>query len=613
MGVATIAPMSESGGSRRARSKRTIFNSRRKRSRAMRRVTMALNILSVLVIVAGLWLLYDAFRARRELLAFYQHGQEIPTLIAKGNATGAATAADAAAKSATSAHRHTSGPVWAIASRMPVVGDDIKAIREVSAAADQLGDRVLPTAIKAAQTVDPRKLAPRNGQVNVAPLAALAPELEQAANEANRIGESVQAIDPRGLLPLLRGPVVAAQGGLTKITGSAQGAYVTAKVLPWLFGKGNHRILVSFENNAEVRSLGGMPGSFGVLNVNNGKLDFVPDTSKSIFGPHTEEPFGKITAEQKNIFSTKPVTYPQDTNMLPDVPQSSANLAGAWARTQQPVDGVLSVDTVAMSYLMKALGPVSSHGLTVTGSNAVSVLLNEVYQKIADTNEQDKVFTDVAGQAMKQITHSLKDPAAFAGGLLQGLDESRVRLWLKDPAMQQLLTTTRIGGDVSARTPKAPQYSLFLNNATASKLEYYLDYTATTTPVACNKDGQQQVSFTVDFKSTVPKDVNKLSPSIVGPHEHNPPGVIVTSVVVMSPPGGEIGRMFINSQEVDAYRTNLGSQRVLMTSLKLRPGESRTYNFEMYGAKGQINQSSVRITPGVHSTGVGTLRPTGCY
>ena len=69
MGVATIAPMSESGGSRRARSKRTIFNSRRKRSKAMRRVTIALNILSVLVIVAGLWLLYDAFRARRELLA----------------------------------------------------------------------------------------------------------------------------------------------------------------------------------------------------------------------------------------------------------------------------------------------------------------------------------------------------------------------------------------------------------------------------------------------------------------------------------------------------------------------------------------------------------------
>jgi len=606
--------MSESAGSRRAsRRKRTIFNSRRKRSKAMRRLTMVLNIASVLVILAGIWLLFDAFRARRELLAFYNHGQQIPALIAKGDSAGAATAADAAAKSAESAHRHTSGPLWAVAARMPIVGDDIRAVRLVAASADSLGDQVLPTAIKAARTVDPKKLAPRNGRVNVTPLAQLAPELEKASTEAQQIGAKVQAIDPRGLLPMLRGPVVAAQGGFTKITGSAQGAFVTAKVLPWLFDKGTHRLLVSFETNAEIRSLGGMPGSFGVLTIANGKLDFVPQTEEQPFGPHTDKPFGKITAEQKNIFSIKPVTYPQDTNMLPDVPQSSANLAGAWARKQPPVDGVLSVDTVAMSYLMKGLRPVSSHGLTVNASNATSVLLNEVYLKIADTNEQDKVFTDVAGQAMKQITHDLSSPAAFASGLLQGLDESRIRLWVKDPQMQALLTTTRIGGDISARQPKAPQYSMFLNNATASKLEYYLEYSATTTPVACDRKGQQQVNLTAEFKSTVPKDVTKLTPSIVGPHEHLPPGVISTTLTVMSPPGGNIGRMFINGRETGAYQTNLGTQRVLMTNIKLKPGETLTFNFEMYGAPGQINDSTVRITPGIHSTGVGLLRPTGCY
>lgn len=606
--------MSESAGSRRAsRKRRTIFNSRRSRSKAIRRLTMVLNILSVLVIIAGLWLLYDAFRARRELLAFYNHGQQIPTLIAQGNSAGASTAANAAAKNAAAAHRHTSGPVWAVASRVPIVGDDISAVRLVAASADSLGDHVLPTAIKAAQTVDPKKLAPVNGRVDVAPLAKLAPELERASIEAEKTNTEVQAIDPRALLPMLRGPVVAAQSGFTKITGSAQGAYVTSKVMPWLFGKGTHRILVSFENNAEIRSLGGMPGSFGVLEVTNGKLSYEAQEGKGTFDPGGTVAFGKLNAEQKNIFSNKPVTYPQDTNMLPDVPQASRNLASAWERRQAPVDGVLSVDTVAMSYLMKALSPVSSNGFTVTGNNAVSTLLNQIYLQVPDTNLQNQIYADVAAQAMKQITYSLKSPGGFASGLLQGLDESRVRLWVKNPEMQELLTTTRIGGDVSERHAKSPQYSIFLNNATASKLEYYLDYSASTTPVACNKNGEQQVSVTIDFKSTVPKDVNKLTPSIVGPHEHLPPGVISTSVVVMSPPGGNIGRLFINGKESDAYMTNLGTQRVLMTSLKLRPGESRTYTLEMYGAPGQLNDSSVRITPGVRESGVGTLRPTGCY
>ncbi|HRV68215.1 MAG TPA: DUF4012 domain-containing protein [Marmoricola sp.] len=597
----------------RVRKRRTIFNSRRSRSKAMRRLTTVLNIVSVLVILAGLWMAYEAFQARRQLQAFYNHGQQIPSLVAKGEATAAQTQAKAAADSANSARRHTDGPLWALAGRFPIIGDDVSAVTMVAESADVLGQKVLPTVIKAAKTVDPKKLAPRNGKVNVEPLAAMTAELEAANAEAERVGSGVQAIDPRGLLPILRGPVVSAQNGFTKITSSTRGAMVTAKVLPWLFGKGTHRILVSFETNAEIRSLGGMPGSFGVLTITDGKLSFGEQGTNKLFNMDRSKPFGKLTPEQKNVFSMQPVIYPQDTNMLPDIAEGSANLANAWARAQKPVDGVLSIDTVATSYLMKAMPPISSHGLTVTGSNAASVLLNEVYKKVPGATDQDNTFTDITSQAMKQITGNLKDPASFASALLQGLDESRVRMWVKQPDMQQLLASTRIGGDTSASQPKAPQFGLFLNNATASKLEYYLDYEASTTPVACDKSGVQQVSMSVDFKSNVPADPGKLPVGILGLHEHYPPGVISTSITVMSPPGGQIGRMFINGAETDAYLTNLDGKRVLMTNLVLKPGQRKTYTFEMYGAQGQINDAQVRITPAIRNTGLGTLRPTGCF
>ncbi|HMU35520.1 MAG TPA: DUF4012 domain-containing protein [Marmoricola sp.] len=607
--------MSEPGARRaqKERKRRTIFNSRRSRSKAMRNLTLVLNVVSVLVIVAGLWMAYEAFQARRQLQAFYNHGQQIPSLVAKGEATAAQAQADAAAKSAASARRHTNGPLWAIAGHLPIIGDDVRAVTMVAQSADVLGHKVLPTVITAAKTVDPKKLAPRNGKVNVEPLAAMAAELESANNEAEQVANGVQAIDPRGLLPILRGPVVSAQKGFDKITSSTRGAMVTAKVLPWLFGKGTHRILVSFETNAEIRSLGGMPGSFGVLTVTDGKLSLGEQGANGLFGKESRKPFGKLTAEQRNVFSNQPVIYPQDTNMLPDVAEASANLANAWARTQRPVDGVLSIDTVATSYLMKALPPINSHGLTVNDSNAISVLLNEIYKKVPDYTAQNDTFTDITSQAMKQITGNLKDPATFASALLQGLDESRVRMWVKQPDMQQLLASTRIGGDTAARTPKNPQFGLFLNNATASKLEYYLDYQASTTPVACDKNGVQQVTLTAEFKSNVPADPSKLPEGILGQHEHRAPGVIATSITLMSPPGGQIGRMFVNGTETDAYQTNIGAQRVLMANLELKPGQRKTFTFEMYGAPGQINDAQVRITPAIRNTGVGTLRPTGCF
>lgn len=50
-----------------------------------------------------------------------------------------------------------------------------------------------------------------------------------------------------------------------------------------------------------------------------------------------------------------------------------------------------------------------------------------------------------------------------------------------------------------------------------------------------------------------------------------------------------------------------------MTNLVLKPGQRKTYTFEMYGAQGQINDAQVRITPAIRNTGLGTLRPTGCF
>src|SRR5690242_15545431 len=46
------------------------------------------------------------------------------------------------------AHAHTDGPLWAVAARLPLVGDDIKAVQTAAASIDRIADRAMPPVVQ---------------------------------------------------------------------------------------------------------------------------------------------------------------------------------------------------------------------------------------------------------------------------------------------------------------------------------------------------------------------------------------------------------------------------------------------------------------------------------
>jgi len=103
--------------------------------------------------------------------------------------------------------------------------------------------------------------------------------------------------------------------------------------------------------------------------------------------PNTGEPVTTLDAATLALFSEKPATYYQNVTSVPDFATAAQLLQDFWKRTQStPIDGVISADPVALSYLLNATGPLSLRtGDTLSADNAVQLLLNEVYLRTAPT------------------------------------------------------------------------------------------------------------------------------------------------------------------------------------------------------------------------------------
>ncbi len=138
--------------------------------------------------------------------------------------------------------------------------------------------------------------------------------------------------------------------------------------------------LLLFQNNAEIRATGGMPGSWARISAENGRIDMVEQGTASDF-PTADSPVVPLTEAEVAVYGEEYGAYFQDPGFAPDFQRGAEIWAAHWARRFPDVDldGVLAIDPVAMSYLLDGTGPVSAEGRRLTSSNAVEELLSRPY------------------------------------------------------------------------------------------------------------------------------------------------------------------------------------------------------------------------------------------
>ena len=160
-----------------------------------RRLGLLVCLLVVVALLAAAgWLAWSGLQARQELRTARTSLQHVRSALLAGDQATARHDLASAQRSAARAHDLTDGPVWAVASAVPVVGNAAGTSRGLAAGVDRLASGPLAALVDTAQAVDPHHLWNGKQGLAVDRLRAAAPRLGKAARQLRSVRRDIAAL-----------------------------------------------------------------------------------------------------------------------------------------------------------------------------------------------------------------------------------------------------------------------------------------------------------------------------------------------------------------------------------------------------------------------------------
>lgn len=583
------------------------------RSSAARLLGWGLAVLVLLMVVLAAFTGYQAVKVRSNLEQVASDVSTLSDQLTSGDQPGARRTLSSAQQHAAAARRSSSGPGWWLGRRLPRIGADVSAVQTVADVADNLAAGVLPDVVDVGGVLRPEHLRPVHGRVNLAPIQAAAPKVVRANARLQVQDARVQALDTGRLLSQVAGPVATMQARLGDASSLTDRLSRAVRLLPPMLGADSRRTyLLMFQNNAEARSTGGIPGSFATVTADHGKVAIGRQADAGLIGRFDKPPL-PLTDEELALFGPGLGSYAQDVNFTPDFPRSAQLIRAMWqARTGVRLDGVLSADPVALSYLLRGTGPVPiAGGRTLSAGDAVQTLLSSVYAEIPDPQRQNLFFESVAHSVFDAVASGRGRPATVLSNLVTAVDQRRVLLWSAHQKEQALLSPTALAGALATKPTTSPVVGVYLNDGGASKLDYYLDYDVDVASRQCQSD-RQVLEVTLHLHSKVPTGAAGLPDYVANNAPGLPRGVIRLSLFTYAPVDGGFGRSTLDGRPNNLSTHTHDGRYVVAQTVDVAPGTRHTLTWRMVTGKGQTERAQLRVTPGAHTDGVGRVGATAC-
>jgi Protein of unknown function (DUF4012) len=252
---------------------------------------------------------------------------------------------------------------------------------------------------------------------------------------------------------------------------------------------GIRRYFVALQNNAEMRDQG-MVLEYAIVTFDHGQLHVdqegpitttvaVPgqgmNASLLLKNP-TPVPLPSGTAA---VFGDiRPTQLWQSVNATADFAWTGQTIRAMYREaTGQDVDGVIAIDVPALSALLDVVGPVMVPGIgvPVTSSNASTVLLHDLYDSVAPSEQgiRKERLSGVAAEVITRLKAGSFDPVPLAQRLATAAAGGHLRLWSADPSEERTLESVALGGG-PATTSADRTFHLAVENRNATKMDYYI-------------------------------------------------------------------------------------------------------------------------------------------
>lgn len=382
-----------------------------------------------------------------------------------------------------------SSPFLTALAPLPVVGDQVEAIRDLATAADTLGRAADTTGRRVEVALDDAGARPRD-RVEL---------LDVVAEELDRIERLTTELDVGAegrLLPPVRDVRESFVTSLEEIPdrlGTLRAQVVALRDL--IAGPTDYLVMVG--NNAEMRAGAAMPLQIGVATIDDGDIE-LSDFKAATGELFTETPTGTYNSD---IDAALARTYPNwllgmdfpETAVVPDFPRTAPIFADIADDTQRWItSGVIHIDAIALAELLDVVGPITVDGTEYDSETAPQLVLNQTYidfDGVPRALRRD-AQSDLAKKLFEAIEEREVELLDIVAALQRAAEGRHLMAWSRDPILQDMFSSLEIDGDV---TPFDTLVSV--QNTAANKLDWYLDAEVDVTAVAA---GREHWRVTVD-------------------------------------------------------------------------------------------------------------------
>lgn len=461
----------------------------------------------VFALLAAVGLAMATLTARPDLTSGINQSQNGFDAARSGKGAVAARRLGRAAASFGTAHDTLTAP-WALPARVvPLLGQQAAAVQIVSGE----GATLAASASAAATEADIDELRFQDGAIDLDLVASFEQPLRDAEAALQSASSSVSDVQSPWLIQPLASRVDKFDREVDDALPDAQIAIQGVDLAPALLGgEGTRHYFIAFLTPSENRSLGGFMGSFGELTATDGDLELTRSGSiedvelparangATLSGP----PEYLARYERYDI-----ANYMGDAGISADMPMVGEVMSELYPQAGgQPVDGVITVDPVALQALLTFTGPITVTGYPepLTSETAADILLRQQYLTFDQRSDRKDFLEEATRKTFDLLTAGdIPGPRQVTDVLGPMVDQGRLMVY--SPTGDEQAFFEQVGLDGAYPRPRGGDLvGLNTNNAANNKIDIFMqrsiDYRAEYDPTT----GEVQATATIDITNNAP-------------------------------------------------------------------------------------------------------------
>ena len=498
----------------------------------------------------------------------------------------------------------TQGTLWNLAAELPVYGTDIQTVQQLAELLAELSSGCITPVCEDVAGASSEALF-ADGAINVELISLLVDDLLLFQDDITAACEAIEAL-PAAHIDQIQSALDKVQPYMSTVREALDTLCEIAPVLPQLLGAdGQTRTYVVIaQNNSEIRSTGGYPGSIGTVTITDGVIEVGSFSGTSQYLGN-EDVVAEVTDQEQAMFgSTSAASTIQLVTKNPDFVVTGQHLLEIWeSKTGGTADGVVALDPVFLQSLLELTGAsiTLADGTVLDGSNAASYLLNGVYKAVTDTDEQDELFAEAAKATATSILSSLSsvDLTELLTAVTEGAEESRLLVYMKDDEEEAVIAQLGLDGGLSY-DETAPVLGVYLNDETWGKICYYLSCSTVVGEAVANDDGTVSYTVTTTLKNNLTTDELSLVTTYITGYNTMKDSVdtMVLQVFLYAPAGGTISDITC-SMGYAFYESSYGSLQTWMIGslIHLDAQEECVFTYTVTVSAAATEELQVRTTP----------------